>query len=565
MMTPEQIRLLSKLQLIRHPAFTGINPLTMSPDEATDYFKKNLPILEYQKALAVKPDHTFEEKTFWGMNEYDCRKQVDRWIEENGYTLMQRPNPYFGSGEDWLKYFAQPHSQVSLQSLEKHFSEWDIKIPKETREIPNGDKVRKETFSRLELGFDDIDSDRLEWAVAKQKEREAASLRKITPEQRIEIKALQEAGKAPVIDRSEYLKMDRNAADEYIRKHRDNPENTFEPVSYEKKKSAPEKAEAFPQYRPANLIGNRPADYLQKSILRDLVREGHIATPETRQEFLEKIPYITREQAAKLIEPLTDRPAGSGLIEQCRSYCEFGQIYNSRDVRTIADVQKLYQTHRSRDFDAKAALRDLVDDGYINSQDAHAKIEFLTEKQEAALLARFGDAPAGPRIRAKLMDMISDGSIGALEDEHFQSLTIRSAMDIIAQQSAISRSHIPATEKQKELLLKMEQRGQVDLSKVNLDRLSATDAHDLIDAHIRNQPGNLSGPATEKQRCLIRTLVRAGAASSIPSSEWKSLTKQQASKIISAVPEEKRREIMEAQTGRTSRSVSPEAPGRGVE
>ena len=80
MMTPEQTRLLNKLQLIRHPAFTGINPLTMSQDEAGDYFKQNLPILEYQKALAVKPDRTFEEKTFWGMNEYDCRKQVDRWI-----------------------------------------------------------------------------------------------------------------------------------------------------------------------------------------------------------------------------------------------------------------------------------------------------------------------------------------------------------------------------------------------------------------------------------------------------------------------------------------------------
>ena len=565
MMTPEQIHLLNKLHLIRHPAFTGINPLTMSQDEAGDYFKQNLPILEYQKALAVKPDRTFEEKTFWGMNEYDCRKQVDRWIEENGYTLMQRPNPYFGSGEDWLQYFAQPHSQVSLHSLEKHFSEWDIKIPKETREISDGEKVRKETFSRLELGFDDADPARLEWAVSKQKEREAVALRKITLEQRIEIKALQEAGKAPVIDRSVYLGMDRSAADEYIRKYRNNPENTFEPVSYEKKKAAPEKNEAFPEYRPSNLIGNRPADYLQKSILRDLVREGHIATPETRQEFLEKIPFITREQAAKLIEPLTGLPAGAGIIEQCRAYCEFGQIYNSRDVRTIADVQKLYQTHRSRDFDAKAALRDLVDDGYINSQDAHAKIEFLTEKQEAALLSRFGDAPAGPRIRAKLMDMISDGSIGALEDEHFQSLTIRSAMDIIAQQSAIVKDRAPATEKQKELLRKMEQRGQIDLSKVNMDRLSADDAHSLIDAHIRNQPGNLSGPATEKQRQLIRTLAKAGAITYIPVEEWRNLTKQKAFEIIGSVPEDKRKAILEQRREHASPAPSRKNIGRDIE
>jgi len=566
MMTPEQTRLLNKLQLIGHPAFTGISPLAMSPDEAGDYFKQNLPILEYQKALAVRPDRAMEEKIFWGMNEYDCRKQIDRWLDDRNYTLMAQPNPYFGAGEDWLKYFDQPLSQVNLRSLEKHFAEWEIKIPRETREISADGKVRKETFSRLELGFDDADSGKLEWAVTKQKERETASLRKITPEQRIEIKALQEAGKAPVIDRSEYLKMDRSAAEEYIRKHRENPENTFEAVSYAKKEPE-QKREAFPEYKPSNLIGNKQADYLQRSILRDLAMEGHLASPETKQEFLNKIPFITSEQAAKLISGRENLPAGAGLIEQCRAYCRFGQIYNSRDIRTIADVRNLYQINRSFDFDKKAALRDLADDGYINSPDVQAKIEFLSSKQEDILLNRYGDALAGPRLRAKLMDLVSDGTIGALEDEHFQNLSVRDAMQLISRSSEISRSqdHKPASVKQKELLQKMEQRGQVDLTGVDLEHLSAKEAHELIDTVLKNQAADLAGPATEKQRCLIRTLVRAGAASSIPSSEWKSLTKQQASKIISAVPEEKRREIMEAQTGRTSRSVSPEAPGRGVE
>ena len=172
MMTPEQTRLLHKLQLIGHPAVADVSPLTMSEEEAGDFFKQNLPILEYQTAVAVKPDRETVEKVFWGMNEYDCKKQIDRWIDENGYTLDHRPNPYFGSGEDWLKYFEQPISQVNLRSLEKHFAEWEIKIPKETLEIPDGDKVRKETFSRLELGFDDADPAKLEIAVEKQKARE---------------------------------------------------------------------------------------------------------------------------------------------------------------------------------------------------------------------------------------------------------------------------------------------------------------------------------------------------------------------------------------------------------
>ena len=565
-MTPEQTRLLNKLQLIRHPAFTDVSPLTMSQEEASELFNQNLPILEYQKAVAIKPGRETEEKIFWGMNEYDCKKQIDRWIDENGYTLDHRPNPYFGSGEDWLKYFAQPISQVNLRSLEKHFAEWEIKIPKETREIPDGDKVRKETFSLLEIAFDDADPAKLEIAVEKQKARAHAEQYRITPEQRVEIKALQAAGKAPAIDRSEYLKMDRHAAEEYLAKYRDTPENTFAAVSYEKK-AAQTKTEAFPEYRPSNLIGKQPADYLQRSILRDLAEEGHIATSETKREFLDKIQFITKEQAEKLIEAREDLPAGAGLIEQCRAYCKFGQIFNQQDVNTIADVQQLYQTHRSYDFDKKAALRDLVDDGYINSPDAQAKIEFLSEKQEDQLLSRFGDALAGPRVRAKIMDMVSDGSIGALEDEHFQHLTVKDAMYIISQNSEISRTqnHKPATAKQKELLQKMEQRGQIDLSKTDLDRLSAKAAHDLIDANIKNQFGNLTGEATEKQRQLIRTLARAGAITYIPAEEWQNLTKQRAFEIISAVPEEKRREIMAKRREQTAPAPSGKDVGRGIE
>ena len=65
---------------------------------------------------------------------------------------------------------------------------------------------------------------------------------------------------------------------------------------------------------------------------------------------------------------------------------------------------------------------------------------------------------------------------------------------------------------------------------------------------------------------MIRALVRAGAASTIPASEWKSLTKQQASAIISAVPEEKRKEIMANRAAeRTAPPASRKAPERGIE
>ncbi|MBR4665745.1 MAG: hypothetical protein IKO93_17910, partial [Lentisphaeria bacterium] len=206
-------------------------------------------------------------------------------------------------------------------------------------------------------------------------------------------------------------------------------------------------------------------------------------------------------------------------------------------------------------------------DGYINSPDAQSKIAFLSETQEDQLLNRYGDALAGPRVRAKIMELVSDGKIGSLEDEHFQNLTVKDAMYIISQTSEISRTqnHKPASVKQKELLQKMEQRGQIDLSNTDLDHLSAKEAHDLIDANIKNQFGNLTGPATEKQRQMIRALARAGAITYIPADEWRNLTKQRAFEIISAVPEDKRREIMAQRREQTAPAPSGKDVGRGIE
>ena len=106
---------------------------------------------------------------------------------------------------------------------------------------------------------------------------------------------------------------------------------------------------------------------------------------------------------------------------------------------------------------------------------------------------------------------------------------------------------------------------QIDLSNTDLDHLSAKEAHDLIDANIKNQFGNLTGPATEKQRQMIRALARAGAITYIPADEWRNLTKQRAFEIISAVPEDKRREIMAQRREQTAPAPSGKDVGRGIE
>ena len=571
-MNPDQTQLLHKLQLIRHPAFLQINPAVMGEEEAADYLKQNLPLLEYQTAVGITPEREFVEKVFWGVSEYDCKKQIDRWIEENDYILDHRPNPYFASGIDWLKYFAQPVRQVNLASLEKHFSDWEMKIPKETWEVrrhgqDGAELVRKETFSRLELGFDDVDPEKLLFAVEQQKQRDLAEMFRITPEQRLEIKALQALGKAPVLDRDAYLKMDRKDAAAYLARNRDNPEDTYPRVSYEKE-TPQTKDEAFPEYRPANLLSQPPADYLQRSVLRDLVAEGHLAAPETRREFLEKLPYITREQAAALIAPHEHTPAGAGLIEQCRAYCDFGGIHTAKAVRTIADVCTLYRTNRCFDPDLKAALRDLVDDGVIQSPDAKAKIDYLSEAMASRLLSRFGDAPMGGRLRTKLMDMMTDHAIGGMEDEQFRKLTVREAMQIIAGKNELDRFKHPvlATEKQKEVLRTMAQLKQIDLSQVDLKTLTVRKAHELIGEQLQRQAENAQGPATERQRALLKALIRAGATPVMPYAEWKNLTKQAASELIRKVPEAKRKEIMEAPRPESSpapEAVSRTAPGQG--
>ena len=471
-MTENQVRLLHKLQLADLPAFRDINPVTINQDEAAELFKNNLPMLEYINAVAQNEDREFVEHRFIGVTENNCKEQLRQWLDKENLTLFQPVNPYFGNGEMWLEYFAQPMKSVNIRALEDAFKRWEINVPKVP--LPPGSNERRKTFSALELAFDDCPEERIEFAVANRKEQQEKEFNRVTPEQRAMIKALQGSGKAPKIDRETYLAMTRQDADKYIKEYENNPENSFESVTYKGKREITPPEEAFPQFKKINLLSHPQADYLQRSILRDLVAEGHIANRTTQEEFLSKLEYITSDQAKELIEPHLQKAAGLGLLDQCRSYIENGQIVNPKEIKTIADVQRLYQIHRGFNQELKAALRDLLEAGVIQTEDGFAKIKFTTEAQDEALIMKFGDAPIGPNLRSKIFELIEEAKIGTLEDEHFKSLSVKQAMEIISTHSNLERSRRPnpATDKQKELLLKLEQRGVLDLSKINMDKIT---------------------------------------------------------------------------------------------
>ena len=544
-MTENQVRLLHKLQMADIPAFREINPVTISQDEAAELFKKHLPALEYINAVAQTEEREFVEHRFIGVTENNCKEQLRQWLDKENLSLFQPVNPYFGSGEMWLEYFAQPMKSVNLRALEDTFKRWEISVPKVP--LPTGKDERKKNFSALELAFEDCPEERIEIAVSYRKELQLKELTRITSEQRAMIKAMQSSGKAPKIERENYLAMTRHDADKYIKKYENNPENTFESVTYKSKSEDKTTAGFFPQFKKINLLSQPQADYLQRSILRDLLAEGHIADRASQNEFLSKLEYITSEQAKELIEPHLQKAAGLGLLDQCRSYIENGQIVNPKEIKTIADVQGLYQSHRGFNQELKAALRDLLEGGHIQTQDGFAKIKFTTEAQDKALIMRYGDVPIGPNLRSRILSLVEDAKIGTLEDEHFKNLSIKRAMDIIASHSDLERSRrpSPATEKQKELLWKLEQRGSIDLSKINMDKITFQAAHQLIEQTINLRPEQMNVPATAKQRNFIKVLVASNLLPAMPYKEWVGLTANQASYLISAVPEEKRQTLRE--------------------
>ena len=277
-------------------------------------------------------------------------------------------------------------------------------------------------------------------------------------------------------------------------------------------------------------------------------------------EFLEKLEFITDAQAKELIKPHLGKSAGTGLLNQCRAYMESGKIFNEKEIKTIADVQRLYQVNRGMDFDKKAALKDLIEGGYIQSNDALAKIKFTTDLQDDALIAKYSDARIGRNLRARINDLIDEAKIGQIADEDFQQMSIYKGMQIIAANAELERSRHPmATQGQIALLQKMEQRGQIDLHKIDLTRLRFRTADQWIKQNINNPARNThnpDAPATTKQRGLLTLLVREKLIKNIPYSEWRDMTVDQASKRISSVPPRLLQQAIERQNA-PQRNVSP--------
>lgn len=826
-MTEDQVRLLHKLQMVGIPAFIPVNPLSMSSEEAEDFFKMNLPPLEYITAVAEDENHEIVEKRFLGVSENNCRDQMHAWLDENeNLNLFQQPNPQFGGGEMWLEYFSQPLKSIHMKALKEAFQRWEIHVPEipvpkeeqqiekykpgiptqkifqrlspeelqeelnrlssgkglspgvqlgfapsdvqlfeedmefltflsplktlsddETASLARGEAVEdivgqkiihyavsdtspvpyytklsrneikdeieyfqqngvfregisighdsklqgkkeksiepfiepltdeeldhledntlsnqnklsgqkllgftmpqevpvfrrltakeltkelesfqqtgefsspevsighiperethkkkfykplvplerkykralaqgkdirnqdilagqkfvcstppipaipvfEKNFSALEVAFDDCPEKRIEIYLAHRKSQEEKAISKVTPEQRAMIKALQEKGKAPKIDRQEYLSFSGRKASEYIAKYESNPENTFLATIYPKRAVESPKA-AFPNFKKSNLLTQKQANYLQRSVIRDLVEEGHLASPEDKRELFEKINFITDAQAKELIAPYADAPAGDGLLTQCRSYIKSGQLYHPTEVKTIADVMNLYEMHRNRDYTMKSALKDLIENGYIHSEDALAKIQFSPQKLDEKLISQYGDAKIGKHLRGVLMELVENNEIGQLDDDTFKKLTVRSAMQIISSHAEIERfmDKSPVKTQQVILLRQMEQRKLISLEKIDFQKLTAHVAQQLINQCFdksREEAGKL--PASEKQRFLVRKLIEGKLLDKLPYAEWKNLTSGRASHLIESVPEFKRDELMKTQAATYTRT-----------
>ena len=536
----------------------SVEPLvTELSDEELDHLEAgtfaDLNKLRGQKLLGFSKAQ--EIPVFRRMSPEEMQKELELFSASGKFSTPDISVGHIPERETHKKEFLRPLIPLSENELTdlaagKPIRNQDILLAQrlvcQTPQI-SGTPVYEKNFLALELAFDDCPQKRFEIFAQFRKDQDERALNKITPELRAQIKALQESGKGPKIDRESYLAFTRGDAEAYIRENELNSENTFTPTLYPKR--AVSKNEAFPHFKKTNLFSQPQADYLQRSILRDLAAEGHIASPETVGEFLEKLEFITEAQAKELIQPHLRDAAGRGLINQCRAYIESGKIFNVKEIRTISDAQRLYQTNRGLDFDKKAALKDLIDGGYIQSSDALAKIKYTTDIQEDALIAKYGDAKIGRNLRARINDLIEDAKIGQITDDDFQQMSISKGMQIIASNNEIEHAnHTMATPGQIELLQKMEKRGQIDLHKIDLAKLRFRTADQWIKQNINNPShyrNNPDTPATPKQRGLLTLLVRENLIKSMPYQEWRELTLHQASEKISSVPSQRLQQVIE--------------------
>ena len=91
-----------------------------------------------------------------------------------------------------------------------------------------------------------------------------------------------------------------------------------------------------------------------------------------------------------------------------------------------------------------------------------------------------------------------------------------------------------------------------------MDKITFQAAHQLIEQTINTPPEQQNIPATAKQRNFIKALVSGGLLPAIPYKDWLNLTANQASQMISSVPEEKRQLLRFPET-RVSQSKPKES------
>ena len=172
-----------------------------------------------------------EIPVFRRMSPEELQKELELFAESGKFSSPDISVGHVPERETHKKEFHRPLVPLSEKELTdlaagRTIRNQDIllaqKLVCRTPQIP-GTAVYEKKFSALELAFDDCPQKRLEIYAQYRKEQDERALNKITPELRAQIKALQESGKGPKIDRENYLVFTRKDAETYIREHEKNP------------------------------------------------------------------------------------------------------------------------------------------------------------------------------------------------------------------------------------------------------------------------------------------------------------------------------------------------------
>lgn len=552
MATSEQIDLLGRMQAIGH--FKHVNPLAVTEDEAEDLFK-SLPALEIIEAEALNKNGERVTAEFIGVSEYDTKKQLDKWIEQNDFVFEHKSQPDYVNGLVWLDYFRQPVDQVNLKTLEKTFEEWNLPT----------------SANRFPIAFEGITPEKFaEIQGSRAGKEQYAILRDYV------IK-----GKMDALPKDAYMKLTQREAQDLIEKYK-NASEKIQPAV---------RTEHFPEYKAINLVSNPKASYVQIMVLRDLLARKAIGTDENRAELGAKLKYVTKDQAEKLLEPFNEERASWKLLQKLRVHVVTGDIQNIPDEKlkngTNIDVIKIFETSRAFDYLKQGVVKDLISNnkmlGYeslivpenaiktqvkgkpVIKMDTKAdpelmmsKVPYLTGKQLDNIINRFSGEPMGKNLAYRVNEVIESGRIGEMERSNrffkVDQLSIKEGLNIVQKDEEYRKafSKEKASDGQIKALERLAAGKSIDLSKEDMSKMTYSKASKLIEAGIAGQQNK---PATEKQKNMLKLMVENKFIPSIPYNEWKTLSVKMASDMIASVPKEKLDSLF-ASFGR-SRTVAP--------